>query len=329
VTGGEASTLREETVKKIRRAGGVTAIAVLASALTAVPAAADTIADFCPASDRSFHGGTWPPITTPPQKVELGWYAPPKDPVVEESVPFTAMVSRPDGSAASDFPLTAWSRSNPTEGYESYGQDSRLYGPVETGRWKIDGKGACPDRYYWSSPRPAVGGYPKVDVTRARTDAVGRARGTVTIYSNTRFFQNNVVEAASRHDPLELAGPVVYVYKRITRTVSDLTPAAGQTVRLTDSVLPANGVVYLQRWNGTRFVNLTAAQTASSGKYAFSYRPTTCGRHVLRAYSPYTAGTSPAPRRTRTSARTESSKRPEAMRRRRRGRRRGGRQPEA
>jgi hypothetical protein len=271
----------------IRRAGGATALAVLACALTAIPAAAVTITDFCPRS--YFNAQTWPPITTTSQNVQFEWYAAAKVPVVEESVPFTVTVSRPDGAAAHQFGLTANSRSNPNEGYTVYGKDTQLYGPAQTGRWMLHGDDAgCADRYFWilSASRieqpvptgyatagipiavgttargwnttgvfgpiagilididktPTIAGYPKVHVTRARTDTTGRARATVTIYSNTRFFHNNIVETTSRHDPAELTA-TVYVHKRITRTVTDSTPAVGQTVRLTGTVLETRRLI--------------------------------------------------------------------------------------
>ena len=83
----------------------------------------------------------------------------------------------------------------------------------------------------------------------------------------------------------------ILVRKRITRTVSDWTPAVGQTVRIAGVVYPsaASQPVNLQRWNGSRFVNIAASRTssASGGKYAFSYRPTNRGSHALRVYTPY------------------------------------------
>ena len=137
--------------------------------------------------------------------------------------------------------------------------------------------------------RPDVAGYPWTHAARVRTDGIGRARAAVTVYSNTRFVQNNVMEASSRHDPATLQGPVVYVYKRITRTVSDSTPAVGQAVRISGTVYPARGPAYLQRWNGTAFVTISTAPLATGGKYTFSYRPSTGGSHALRVYTPYDA----------------------------------------
>ncbi len=322
-------------MNQIRRSAGATILAVLAATLTATPAAADTIADFCP-----FTGGYgavhyWnQPITNTPQWVEVGWYAPPKDPVIEEWVKFTVIASRTDGSRSHTFPLDAWTRGNPYDGYEIYGRDQLLYGPADTGLWKINGEGACPDLYYrvlsasrftapvpttyatagtpftvgstvrgWNTSgveapvagmlvdldkTPLVNGYPRVDVTRGRTDSCGRFRASVTVYSNTKFFQSNVLESFSRHDPADIAAPVVYVHKRITRTVSDLTPAVGQTVTVSGSVLPAGGLAYLQRWDGTKFVSIASVTQTSTGHYAFSYRPASRGRQVLRVFTPYT-----------------------------------------
>jgi hypothetical protein len=322
-------------MKRTHRTAAATALTVLASVLTAAPARADTIADFCPGSGG--YGGVhyWnQPITDSAQWTEFDWYAPPKDPVVEESVTFTVIASRLDGSHSHTFELDAWSRSNPYGGYEIYGRDEG-YGPADTGRWKIDGEGACADIYYsvfaagrftapvapvyavagtpftvgstvrgWNSAgveapvagvlvdvdrTPLVGGYPKVDVARVRTDAYGRARTSVTVYSNTRFFQDNVLETASRHNPDPMVGPVVYVRKRITRAISDSTPAVGQTVTISGSVLPAGGPAYLQRWDGTKFVSIAATTQTSAGRYAFSYRPATRGHPVLRVFTPFTS----------------------------------------
>ena len=314
-------------------AGGLVTVVVasLTTVLTAASAPTETIADFCPYGS-SFHSYN-PPITNHDEIVEFGWYAPPKYPAVEESVTFTATVSRPDGSQAHPVVIDAWSRGNPNDGYEIYTRDARPYGPADTGRWKISGEGACADIYFhvlaasrigypvpttyavagsrvtvgstvrgWNSSgveapvagmlvdldrSPNVAGYPRTGVTRVRTDSAGRVRTPITVYSNTRIYQNDVREASSRHDPAELQAPVIYVYKRISRAVSDTTPAVGQAVKVTGTVYPARGPAYLQRWNGTTFVTIAGISLATGGKYAVYYRPSSRGTHVLRVFTPY------------------------------------------
>ncbi|MFC0622591.1 hypothetical protein [Kribbella deserti] len=117
--------------------------------------------------------------------------------------------------------------------------------------------------------------------------STGKSSVTYTATSNRTIdaWYNGRVTCKS-YNNASSAPQIVNVRRKITRTVSDSTPAVGQYVKVTGTVFPAaNGQkVYLQRWNGSQFVNLVAVGT-TSGKYTTYFKPATKGTHILRLFT--------------------------------------------
>ena len=78
------------------------------------------------------------------------------------------------------------------------------------------------------------------------------------------------------------------VSNRVTRKVSDSTPAVRQRVVITGVVGPAQrgARVYLQRSVRGKWVNVTSATLNASSRYTMSWRPTTSVDYRFRVVSP-------------------------------------------
>jgi hypothetical protein len=121
------------------------------------------------------------------------------------------------------------------------------------------------------------------------TDSNGMTNATVTVSTSQKVYANLSGANCESHASASAPEINVNVHKRITRTVSDSTPAVGRHLKITGSVYPAKPgqKVYLQRWTGTRFVNLVAVSTTTAGAYTTYYKPDVTGRHILRLYTPF------------------------------------------
>lgn len=129
-----------------------------------------------------------------------------------------------------------------------------------------------------------MGGYTHLTAIAGST---GKTTVTYTATSNRAIDASYDGRATcSSYNNAGSAVQIVNVRRKITRAVSDSTPAVGQYVKVTGTVYPAaNGQkVYLQRWDGTKFVNVVAVST-TSGKYTAYFKPAKKGTHTLRLYT--------------------------------------------
>jgi hypothetical protein len=100
------------------------------------------------------------------------------------------------------------------------------------------------------------------NVTTALTNATGRYSFTSAPVANTKFRVNAKTKPAANS-----AEVLVGVRRRVTRAVSDATPAAGQKVRFAGSVFPAKdgATIQLQRHSKTGWKTVTTTVLKDAG----------------------------------------------------------------
>lgn len=126
----------------------------------------------------------------------------------------------------------------------------------------------------WYDPSPV----------HATTDANGAYTATVTALEVAAA---GSAQFAGDDIWLRAAGNAfIQVHARISIHVSDTTPAVGQRVRVTGRVAPANTPVRLEQLRDDTWTVVSGPiTTGADGRYALSYRPTTRGTTLMRAWT--------------------------------------------
>lgn len=109
------------------------------------------------------------------------------------------------------------------------------------------------------------------DVSTALTNATGGYSFANTPAANTKYRVNAKTKPARTS-----AEVLVQVRRRVTRRVSDSTPAVGQRVRFAGSVYPAKdgAAIQLQRRTSTGYKTIATTLLADAGTDRSSYRRT-------------------------------------------------------